>query len=226
MTEYNQTYYHIQTLGSDKDVWRKGDVISTSSKEFNAFYSGLLRDLEVKENLDNKQVGLIEYSNSIFKKDPNRNIKSNQKDYESLYFEYQSNSFEYESLANKLQLTLFQYLKWIREELFEKVRIKTNPNLPSRKHCIWISNKGNLEKWWNIFKNKSGKRILEIRLKNNNIFIADGTLIKTETYGLSDYENIAERYWLGKIESDDELEISYEGEFEILNEYNDIKEIQ
>ncbi len=225
MTEQNQTYYHIQIPGFERDIWKKGDVICTSLKEYNAFYSGLIRDMEDKEFVNGNKIGLIEYSNSIFEKDSNRNMKSKTEDYQSLYYEFQSNSFEYEGIANKLHWSLFQYLKWIREEIFENVRLKVDSNLPSRKSCIWISKIEDVKKWWDLFKNKSGKRILELRLKGDNVFIGDGTLIRADTFSLKEYESIAEKYWSGIVERKKEIEISYEGEFEVLNEFNDINDL-
>jgi hypothetical protein len=225
MTEQNQTYYHIQVPGFERDTWKKGDLISTSQKEYNAFYLGLIRDMEDKEFVNGNKIGLIEYSNSIFEKDSNRNVKSKQEDYQNLFYEFQSNSFEYEAIANKLHWSLFQYLKWIREEVFENVRVKIDSDLPSRKRCIWVSTKENVRKWWDLFNNKSGKRILELNLKGDNVFVGDGTLIKTDTFSLQEYESIAEKYWSGRVERNNEIEISYEGDFEVLNEFNDINEL-
>lgn len=225
MTEQNQTYYHIQIPGFERDTWKKGDVISTSQKEYNAFYSGLIRDMKDKELVNGNKIGLIEYSNSIFEKDSNRNVKSNREDYQNLFYEFQSNSFKYEAVANKLHWSLFQYLKWIREEVFENVRLKIDSDLPSRKRCIWVSKKENVRKWWDLFNNKSGKRILELNLKQDNVFIGDGTLIKADTFSIKEYESIAERYWSGRVERNNEIEISYEGDFEVLNEFNDINQL-
>lgn len=79
MTEQSKTYFHIQWSGLDREAWQKGDQITTQKSKYNPFYSGLIRDLEHIEFDEDKKVGLIEYSNSIFGKDVNRNIKSKKK---------------------------------------------------------------------------------------------------------------------------------------------------
>lgn len=226
MTEQSKTYFHIQWSGLDREAWQKGDQITTQKSKYNPFYSGLIRDLEHIEFDEDKKVGLIEYSNSIFGKDVNRNIKSKKKDFENLYYEFWNNSFQYESLANKLHWSLFQYLKWIREEIFEKLRFQIDGDLPSRKHCIWISQETDLQKWWNMFKDKPDKKILQIKLLNNNkIHRGDGTLIRADTYNIKEYEIIAKSYWSGEIINQDEIEFSYEGAFEVINEFRDIIEV-
>ena len=226
MKAQNNTYYHIQRPGFERDIWNKGDCLQTSRMKYNAFYSGLLRDTVDKENMNGESIGLIKYSNLIFKKDKNRNIISQNNDYENLYYEFQDNSFEYENLANKLHWSLFQYLKWIREELFDSVRTEIDNELPSRKHCIWICTKNDLPKWWDIFKNKTDKKIVELKLENiNRVHKGDGTLIEADTFSIEEYKSIAKKYWSGEIDNLDEVEYSYEGEFEIINEFNDIKDI-
>lgn len=121
---------------------------------------------------------------------------------------------------------MFQYLKWIREEIFEKLRFQIDGDLPSRKHCIWISQETDLQKWWNMFKDKPDKKILQIKLLNNNkIHRGDGTLIRADTYNIKEYEIIAKSYWSGEIINQDEIEFSYEGAFEVINEFRDIIEV-
>ncbi len=226
MTKQKEIYYHIQRLGFDRKVWNKGDKFSTSKNNYNSFYSELLRDSGDVEFIQNKKVGLIKYSNSIFDKDANSNIKSKENEFERLYYEFQNNSFQFESLADKLHRSLFQYLKWIREEIFEKERLRINSELPSRKHCIWISQETDLQKWWNVFKDQPDKKILQLQLLNNNkIHRGDGTLISADTYSIDLYEMIAKCYWRGKLTNQDEIELSYEGAFEVINEFRDINEI-
>jgi hypothetical protein len=227
MTAQNDTYYHIQIPGFGREIWNKGDCLKTSRITYNAFYSGLLRDTVDKEKVNGEPIGLIKFSNQIFKKDKNRNIISQKNDFENLYYEFQDNSFEYEDLANKLHWSLFQYLKWIREEIFESVRIEMDDELPSRKHCIWICTKNDLQKWWDLFKNKPDKKILELKLeKPKRVHKGDGTLIEADTFSIEEYKSIAKRYWSEELNKFDEIEYSYEGAFEVINKFNDINDIK
>ncbi|HAN19260.1 MAG: hypothetical protein A2X13_01165 [Bacteroidetes bacterium GWC2_33_15] len=226
MTTHSKTYYHIQRSGFERDIWHKGDCLRTSKTRYNAFYSGLLRDTVDKVNANGETIGLIKYSNLIFKKDINKNIKSQNNDFENLYYEFQDNSFEYENLANKLHWSLFQYLKWIREEIFELERIKIDNDLPSRKHCIWICTENDIQKWWDIFRDSAEKRIFELKLDDNKrVHKGNGTLIDTETFSIDEYQILAKKYWSGEISNSKEIEFSYEGSFEIIKEYKGINEI-
>jgi len=226
MTLRNKTYYHIQRPGINRNIWNKGDCLQTSRMRYNAFYSGLLRDTVGKADANGEPIGLIKFSNLIFDKDKNGNTIDQYNDYESLFYELQDNSLEYEDLAQRLHWALLQYLKWIREEIFESVRTEIDNKLPSRKHCIWVCTEGDLQKWWDLFKNNADNKIVELKLDNKNqVHLGDGTLIEADTFSIEEYKSIAKKYWSGKIDSFEEVEYSYEGEFKIINKFNDIKDI-
>lgn len=226
MTIQNSKYYHIQRPGLGREVWYKGQQKQTSKKIYNPFYSEILRDSVDRVDLNGESIGLIKYSNQIFKEDKNINIKSQANDFEELYFEFQNNSIEYESLADKLHRSLFQYLKWIREEVFENTRVEIDNKLPSRRHCIWVCTEKELPKWWHLFKTNKENKILELKLgKKGRLHKGDGTFIESETYTIEEYKSVAKKYWSGELNSIDEIEFSYEGEFKIINEFNDINQL-
>ncbi|MCK4663776.1 MAG: DUF2441 domain-containing protein [Bacteroidales bacterium] len=221
------TYYHIQRLDGIKTEWNKNVRITIGKNNFNEFFNGVLRDAKDYESINNKKVGLIEYSNHLFRQEINKSVINEKKSYEDLYYAFQENSFTFENLADKLHKSLFQYLKWIREEIFEQTRLKINTNLPSRKNCIWISDKKDLHKWWELFKKHKNKKILQLKLnKNGKTHQADGTLVNIDTFSIKEFESRANDYWYGKILSDELQEILYEGEIQIVAEYRDINEIE
>lgn len=65
--------------------------------------------------------------------------------YKEKYFKTQDFCSKYYDLTYQLLESQLQYLKWIREEIFEKNRLQINPKLPSRKKCVWFSCENNLE---------------------------------------------------------------------------------
>lgn len=219
-------YYHIQYSGFNRPSWIIGKQYETSKENFNPYYCRLLESFKKNEFQNGETISLLKYSENIFKKDSNRNIISEEFDFKNRYYEFRTNSFEFEGLSRKLFNSLIQYLKWIREDIFEKERKKINQELPSRKHCIWICTDEDLHKWWEIFKDKPDKKILEISLiENNKIHKCDGTLIEINTSPIEDYTINAKKYWTCELNNLADIEILYEGKFKVKTIYNNISEI-
>ena len=120
-----------------------------------------------------------------------------------------------------------QHLKWIREEIFEKNRIEINPNLPSRKKCLWLCSKDGLESWWNTFENSSKKRIIQLDLKDKGkIHIGDAEFLHLDTFSIAKWEKFSIDYWNGIKTENPDLEILYEGKFEVIAEFEQLDEIK
>lgn len=225
MNLYSNVYYHIQRPGFKRAVWKKGDTVIVSKDSYNSFYANLISGLGDFESNDGKHIDLIEYSSCIFEKNYNEHILSKHDDYKSLYYEFENKSQLYESLAKKLQGSLFQYLKWVREVIFEKKRIEIDSHLPSRMSCIWVTTFEDLPKWWKLFESENDNRILEIKLHSTNLHKADGRYINTKTVKLDRYYEMAKDYWNGEIQSNNEVEYLYQGRFDVINEFNKLQDV-
>ncbi len=226
MRAKNETYYHIQRLGANRTEWYVGDSIKISGSNLNAFYTGLLRDIGDFKFIQDKKVGLIEYNLLQFEQDKNHTENDKDSDYNKLYNKYLSRSTRFEKIAKNLNSSLIKYLSWIREEIFEQTRIQQNKKLPSRKHCIWLSDKDGLQTWWDMFNNHSDKKILKINLGDNaNIFKTFGSLLQADTIGIDEYKALALDYWNGEASSIGEPEFLCEGNIEVVDVFNNIEEI-
>lgn len=115
-----------------------------------------------------------------------------------------------------------QYIKWVREEIFEKIRISNHPELPSRQRCIWMCTISDLPYWLEEFRDAEIK-IFQIKT-NGIIHIADGNLITTDTFSLDTFKKNAVNYWEGTLNEKNRTEYLFEGELIILKEclYNEI----
>lgn len=153
--------------------------------------------------------------------DLNKNYSDNEIQYKNSFLEM---------TICEMRDSFRQYLKWIQEDIFERIRNDNYPSLPSRRHCLWVCNYEQLINWWTILCEgddrfrSNPKKILKLEL--NGIFHqADGTLIKADTYNIEEIEERARLYWEGKIESDKEIEMLFLGQVKVLNEYTKIDEI-
>jgi len=111
-----------------------------------------------------------------------------------------------------------------RETIFEEVRAKYFPNLPSRQTCIWVGTKEAIPFWWEKLSNPLNKhKIFKLGLT--------GILHRTnEKYLVEDNSHLdlihnAIRYWAGE-EGSGSLsdELLFEGRIEVIEEYNDLND--
>lgn len=217
-------YFHIQRLNGIRKEWFEGEIINTNENNLNNFYADLIESTGQFYNYNERELDLINYSNSVYK---NLNRLETFENYEKENLLLYSKIEQYKMLTSDLHENLLQYLKWTREEIFENIRKSNFNNLPSRKTCIWLTEIENIPKWWKMFKNSTSKKILEIEIEpNSKLHYADGFLIKTETLKINQYEELAMSYWSGKIENNVENEILFEGTFKVIGEFKNIEEIK
>jgi len=220
---YKMNYYHIQRINGIRKEWNKADIVETSDNEF---FKEILKGIDrgSKPRFSKKQ--LIQHARETLSNHLTEAIDFNSKDYKELANTTTNILFKYKRLANNLYLSHLQYLKWIREEIFEHNRILINPELPSRKKCLWLCDKNGLENWWNTFQSSKNKKIIELELdKKGRFHKADAEFIKSDTYSISEFNQSSIKYWKGQINTKPNLEILYEGKFKVINEYNHLDDI-
>ncbi len=120
------------------------------------------------------------------------------------------------SIIHQMNALIKEYAIYMRETIFEEVRLKQYQELPSRRSCIYVCEKKSLNYWYD--KLPGDKRIFRIRL-NGNIHKANENYLATEYLpGEEIYKN-AYNYWEGSKESNSICEeILFEGDITILEE--------
>ena len=217
-------YFHIQRINGIRKEWNKGDFSETGN---NDFYKGILEGIERNSKYPTNGKRLIQNSRELLSNEWINSLDYESKDYEKLFYKTQDLCIDFEGLATNLFESHLQYLKWIREEIFENSRLKINPNLPSRKKCLWLCDKKGLENWWNTFKTSENKKIIELELdKNGKIHIADAEFLNLDTYSINEFDIASEKYWKGEMNTELDIEILYEGKFKVINEYKNIENIK
>ncbi len=218
------SYFHIQRINRIRKEWNKGDFTETSD---NDFFKGILEGIERITKYQPNPNRLIKKSREMLSNEWMNSLDYQSKDFEKLFYKTQDLCIDYEGLANNLFQSHLQYLKWIREEIFESSRLNINPNLPSRKKCLWLCDKKGLENWWNTFENSENKKIIELELdEKGKIHLADAEFLNLDTYSIEEFHNSSKKYWNGEMNTEFDIEILYEGKFKVINEFKSIEEIK
>ena len=93
---------------------------------------------------------------------------------------------------------LTEYILYARETIFEEIRRKHFPSLPSRQTCIWVlpHSEEHLNYWINRLDCNSGEpyQILELKC-TGKIFYGNENYVKTIKGGLNPLRELAMKYW-------------------------------
>ncbi|WP_375586996.1 DUF2441 domain-containing protein [Flagellimonas aurea] len=219
-------YYHIQKLNRIDKEWGLNQTIETALTPQNTFIDDILRGLN-----DNfyKKIGNQDILSLAHQKLSEENCDQKFGDFstynQNKHFQFLDHCREFEDLTNKFSRVNLQYLKWIREEIFEKIRLEINPNLPSRKKGIWLTNKKNLKKWWDILASNK-RKIYKVEILTGKTFTTDEFYCELKNNSIEEFENNARQYWQGELTSNPIEEILFEGKLKVLKSFEDIAEIE
>lgn len=215
----NKEFFHIQILNHIGQEWSINEKYQIG-KKYNNYYQGVINGLEIQDFLSPKKHELYIKKISDTICNTNNKTKINECDLKNIEI------IQLKNILQEVQLSFEQYLKWIQEEIFEKIRKEKYSKLPSRKKCLWVCKFEDLSKWIKIFEERSSpKKILKIKA-TGIVHKADGGLIKPDTYSIQEFEKGAEEYWSGVIHNNNEIEFLFKGDIEILEKYETIDEIQ
>lgn len=219
-------YYHIQKLDRIDKEWFENQIFDTEVNEPNPFFKDILKGLN--DNYLRKMGNAEDLLNYTEQKLDEDNCHQKFADFETYdeqkHSRFLSHCSLFEDLTERLTKVHRQYLKWVREEIFEKIRLEINPNLPSRKKSIWMCYKNDLSKWWEIL-NTYKKKIFKIEIYSEKIFIADEHYCELQNFSIEEFESNARKYWTGEITENPVMEILYEGKFKVVKGYNSLDDL-
>jgi hypothetical protein len=212
----NKVFFHIQRLNQvvEKEWHKNGNY--QIGKIYNNFYKDIINGLE-NQNVDIKGSERLIHGICILL----QSVNNDERDINKL----KGNLIKLQCVLQNTKISFRQYLKWIQEEIFERVRLNKFPEFPSRQRCLWISNSEDLSEWVKIFNTISKNKILRISA-TGVVHKADAKLIDADTYFLSEFEKRAEVYWSGLIQNNGEIEYLFQGDLVVLEEYDNINLIK
>lgn len=115
------------------------------------------------------------------------------------------------------------YQLYIRERIFEDVRLESFPELPSRKTCFWLIPVDHFQEriaYWSKAL-ASDKRIYKVSC-TGFIHVADEAFLASRFGYLPSYRDDAYKYWSGESKSDSFVhqEVLFKGKLDVLQEIN------
>lgn len=179
----DKTYYHIQRF----PTWEKGQVyfIGLEKNNYCSFFDVYGHNFEdpVTKKVYNPSVAaehFIEY------------FETGKKKKETL----SSYSYDITFIIRALRDAILNYSRYLRELLFEEVRLNFFPNYPSRQRGIWvISDKDDIPYWIRTIGANQESSVFEVLL-TGKIHEANHKSIKLTTNSFNGIRKQAFSYWM------------------------------
>ncbi|MEM7242978.1 MAG: DUF2441 domain-containing protein [Pseudomonadota bacterium] len=221
--------YHIQRQIDGKHQLQLGVEYITFSEGRNPYFRGILNGLKRYnaefDKLNTERKLDFHLQNVNFDRLA-QSIETNSKSTELAFKAMSSQAAIYKRAGNALRASNIQYQKLYREEVFERVRLELSRKLPSRKRCIWLSQKEDLMKWMQKISKSFGgtnNKILQIELLHEGkIHTCNEQYISAADSGELELEDAAQKYWTDPPKAGGLLETLYEGSFSVTKEFKSI----
>ena len=224
MQVIDKELFHIHRQNYHRGLWKPGNILSTPVDLFNNFYTGISTEPHSNVSIWSKQVPLIEHLGKEIDKfyEFNDSISDQELSPDNIS-NIQSFNSHILNILDKTFTSLTLSRKMLRETIFENYRNQYFSELPSRQKCFWLSDKEQIQQWWDEFNDCKNKLIYKVSV-TGKLFYTDGSLIQMDVFRLTDFSELAKRYWEGHSNSNPDLikkEYIFEGELKILSEYTD-----
>lgn len=179
----NKIMYHI----SRENNWNIGDVLIAGEQE-NQFWR-ICKDYSKTVKVNGKEMSIFQMIDQV----------SN--------FEVTQNNitFLYKNLKDISKETAF----YIREQIFEDVRRRYYPTLPSRQKCLWVCEADQLP-YWKTMKENCQRSLLTLEL-HGEIFCGDDHWLTADTFSSIVYSERAKHYWDSKMSNSPRKEFLFYG---------------
>lgn len=183
MNVENKIMYHI----SRENSWNIGDVLICGERE-NQFWS-ICRDYSKIVRINGVEMSIFQMIDQVSNFDITQN----------------NITFLYQILKDISKETAF----YIREQIFEDVRSKCYPGLPSRQKCLWVCEKDQLS-YWKTMNGDCQRSLLTLEL-NGSLFCGDDHWLTADTFSSIAYSERAKHYWAGEMSSSPHKEFLFYG---------------
>lgn len=193
--------YHFHNTRIYNDIWKPNNEIIIDDN-FNTSFTGILE----------------KYDTSVMTQSGDRSAFNNVINY---YLEHEPDKETYIRILKEAKRIIYESNIFKRELALETVRKEKHPDLPSRKHVIWLCDEKQLDFWKEALSEYTPKKDL-------NLFEVSvtGNLFKTsDSFLPNNYSNYetnlqeAENYWdpVFKTEEDEKTaEYLFQGKVKIL----------
>lgn len=195
-----KTMYHYHKLGLYDDIWQEGNEIIVDNN-FNSYYGSIIDKFSTGIRFSNGIVSLDRVIDEYLEKIGLENV-----DIKTITNLLRDSS----SIIKKINI-------YNRELMLEKYRKENTPDLPSRLHSIWLTDKESLN-FWEEQLNGGGKlKLYRVSIagklfKSSDSFIPDDELTAKEMYEESS------KYWNPVFSEEDLCKVEYlfQGKVKVL----------
>lgn len=193
----DKIFYHIHVLGKGYDeLWREGSqfIIGDKKNFFLDYYDNAKIGVHFVEGAT---IPLLHLYNALdeFKPQLREQVKN--------------------TWIPQAAKTIKEMGKYIREVIFEEIRVNEFPELPSRFRCIWLAEKKDIKMW--LEKIHAGDNEIFKVSVSGKIHIANEKFLAWDTLSHNELRQKAREYWRGKELDDDSLkEILFEGDVTLV----------
>lgn len=189
MNVENKMMYHI----SRENSWNIGDILIAGAKE-NQFWC-ICKDYSKMIRVNGVEMSIFQMIDQVSDFDVTQN----------------NIAFLYQNLKDISKETAF----YIREQVFEDVRSKDYPLLPSRQKCLWVCEEDQLA-YWRTMKENCQRSLLTLEL-NGELFCGDDHWLTADTFSSVVYSERAKHYWAGEMSSTPRKEFLFYGRAIVKN---------
>lgn len=165
----NKLMYHI----SRENTWNIGDILIAGEQE-NQFWN-ICKNYSKTVRVNGEEMSIFQMIDRVANFDVTQN----------------NITFLYQNLKDVSKETAF----YIREQIFEDIRQKHYPTLPSRQKCLWVCEEEQLSYWKTMTEN-CHRSLLTLEL-NGELFCGDDHFLTADTFSSVVYSERAKHYWNG-----------------------------
>ncbi len=195
----NQDYFHInrKAAWSHYEAMNAGDQIDVggSSNPYFQFFEKQMKSVPVTNSKDGSVLNVpgVKFIGSVA-----------------------SREVQTDNVAGIAHDILKHFVAYVRELIWEDIRAKEFPHLPSRQRCIWLI--PNLEgvKYWISRIHLTGTDFEVLRVKGQGrIHIASESYLLGDSEPMEESLKKARQYWLGVVENEGTEEVIFEGRLKV-----------
>lgn len=108
------------------------------------------------------------------------------------------------------------FMKYVRELIWEDIRKKEFPHLPSRQRCVWlIPNQDGVKFWLRWMGIEQDFQVLRVQVQGR-LHKASESYLLTDSEPMKETIQKARQYWLGIVEEAETEEIIFEGRMRVV----------
>lgn len=215
-----KTYYHIHLVNKHTHKWKPGKTIQFKTDQINRIFAtrfGQLSD-------DIEQVKSTHYMKDnvvLFKKiekfltreatfiDVNEYINDSRRLMVDILLR-----------SREMNQIMSSYHHLLNEMIFEHVRLRRFPALPSRLKCIWLCDKKHVKKWLELFDKRGEKKVYKVNAFGE-VHKADRSWLPVDVTPGGEIIDMAFEYWQGNLNplvKKRQIEYLFSGKLEIVEQ--------